>query len=88
MHKPTIHANICETEGGPYYQTLLHVVPHVGEYIELYSFVDQVPLRYQVVSVVHRIHDVTDQVPLSKDGAHEVSVYVKRLQAGFPDSAD
>lgn len=87
MSKPTIEANICEVDGA-YYQVKLHAIPRVGELIELFSFLDQrtkhPPVKhYKVVQVVHAIHDVSEKVPLSKDGRHFVSVFVKPASSKF-----
>lgn len=85
MSNPTINANICETEGGPYYRVLLHTIPRVGELIDLYSYLDQESKKYEVVRVLHKLHDVTEKFPKSENGCHEVSVYVKHIQSEFPD---
>jgi hypothetical protein len=87
MSRPTIEANICEIDGA-YYQVKLHAIPRVGELIKLFSFVDQADKRpptkhYEVVQVVHEIHDVSEKVPLSKDGRHFVSVFVKPASSKF-----
>jgi len=41
MAKPLIEANIYEIDGGPHYPVRLHAVPHVGELIDLWSFIEQ-----------------------------------------------
>jgi len=87
MSKPTIEANICEFDGA-YYQVRLHAVPRVGELISLFSFADQAtkhpPTKhYEVVQVVHEIHDVSAKVPLSEDGHHFVSIFVKPSDSKF-----
>lgn len=85
MSHPTISARVCEVEGGAYYDVLLHAIPHTAELIELYSFLDQATNQYEIVHVVHKIHDVTEKFPHSKDGCHEINIYVKPIQSGFPD---
>jgi hypothetical protein len=87
MNKLSIEANICEIEG-PYYQVRLHSVPRVGELIDLFSFLDQStndpPVKhYEVVQVVHKIYDVSEKIPHSKDGQHFVSVFVKPSDSKF-----
>lgn len=87
MSNPTIEANICEI-GGAYYQVKLYAVPRVGELIDLFSFLDQAtkhpPMKhYEVVQVVHEIHDVSEKIPQSKDGRHFVSVFVKPSNSKF-----
>ncbi|HEY0602865.1 MAG TPA: hypothetical protein VGD58_08135 [Herpetosiphonaceae bacterium] len=81
MSKPTIQANICEIDGG-YYPGKLHSIPNVGDLIDLQSFIDQAanypPVKhYEVVRVVHKIHDVSEKIPHTKDGYHFISIFVK-----------
>lgn len=82
MEQLPIDANICEIDNGAYYPVKLHTVPRVGELINLFSFLDQsdgsAPVkRYEVVQVVHKLHDVSDKVPKSESGHQFASVYVK-----------
>jgi hypothetical protein len=80
MNELKIEANISEVNG-PYYRVKLHVVPHVGELIKLYSFTEQAankpPVKhYRVVQVRHDIHDMCEKIPQSQDGSHFVEVFV------------
>jgi hypothetical protein len=82
MAELPINANISEL-GGALYEVRLQWVPRVGELIDLYSFVDTVAHqppahRYEVVQVIHRLHDVTDKTDLGRDGHHFVRILVKR----------
>ena len=76
------NANICEINDGAYYQVQLEWLPRVGDLIDLYSALDALskhPPRhfYEVVAVMHEVHDVTEKSnPVSK-GAHWVNVFVK-----------
>jgi hypothetical protein len=81
MRELPIEANICEIRG-PLYQVLLHAVPRTGELIDLWSLVDQADKRppvkhYEVVQVVHEVHDVAKQIRQSKGGYHSVNVFVR-----------
>lgn len=88
MSKFPIEAHISVING-PYYPVKLNVIPRVGEFIDLHSFIDQqanLPCDhyYQVVRVVHKIHDVPseDSSPqplkaLIEKGHQLVTVYVK-----------
>lgn len=88
MSELPIEANICETDNGAYYPVKLHAIPRVGELIDLFSLIDQAashpPAKhYEVVQVVHKMCDVSDKVPSSKDGHHFVRVFVKPSQSKF-----
>lgn len=90
MSELPIDASICEI-GGPYYQAKLHAVPRIGELIQLYSFaeaaVQMPPMKhYEVVQVVHGLHDVFDKASQSKDGSHFVTIFVKSSQSEFLES--
>ncbi len=81
MSKPTIEAHICEIKGA-FYPVKLHAIPKVGDLIDLWSFIDQAakypPVKhYEVVRVVHKIHDVSEKIAHTQDGHHFVSVFVK-----------
>lgn len=81
MNKPTIEAHICEI-GGAYYPVKIHTIPNIGDLIDLWSFIDQAdnysPVKhYEVVRVVHKIHDISEKIPDTKDGYHFVSIFVK-----------
>ena len=82
-----INANIAEIDGA-YYQVRLEWVPRIGELIDLWSFKDQADNlppahRYEVVQVIHKIHDVTDKLPDRQDGAHFVTVLVRPSQSMY-----
>jgi len=87
-----INGYIRQVPDGPYYPVKLEWVPRVGELIELLSFHDQVEgippkICYEVVQVLHSIHDIAKHVPQSHKGAHYVTIFV-RLSASalFPDT--
>lgn len=91
MSELPIDANIREIGGGPYYPVKLHALPKAGELIELYSFIDAAakppPKKfYEVVQVVHQLHDVSDKIWQSKGGSHFVTVFVKPSQSEFLQS--
>jgi hypothetical protein len=80
--KPTISANIVEAPDGAYFPVLLHAIPRVGETIKLYSHLDastgHEPNKvYNVVRIEHQMHDVSEKIPMSKDGHHFVTIYVR-----------
>lgn len=88
MSNPNIEANIHEIESGIYYRIKLFAIPRVGELIELYSFVEHLDRKppkkfYEVVQVVHNIHDVSERVSQSLDGAHFVNIFVKSTTSEF-----
>lgn len=77
-----IDANISEIDG-PHYPVRLACLPHVGDLIDLYSFIDTATKhppahRYEVVRVVHKMYDVTDKVSEAADGHHFVTVVVRQ----------
>ena len=64
------------------YDVKLDFVPRVGDLIDLYSFVDTASNHqsrhfYEVVKVLHKIHDVTGKFEPSLKGHHFVKVFVK-----------
>jgi hypothetical protein len=76
-----INANIMEVDG-PYYQVRLTWLPRVGDIIDLHSYLEQHAGKdakkwYEVVQVVHQIHDVTDKVRQSLAGHHWVNIHVR-----------
>lgn len=84
MIEPPIDANLQEINNGPYFPVKLHSVPRAGELIKLYSFLDAAsghdPVKYyQVVQVLHDLHDVSEKIPQAKHGCHAVSVIVKPM---------
>lgn len=81
------NANIVD-EKGVFYQVTLTWVPRVGELIDLYSHVDQADNNqsrhhYEVLQVVHLVHDVTNKVQRSLKGAHFVTIHVRRSANKF-----
>ncbi|MDV7212715.1 hypothetical protein [Azotobacter beijerinckii] len=77
-----IEARIMEMNDGAYYDVLLDAVPVQGQYISLFSHLDQssghqAMHQYEVVDVLHQISDVTDKVERSKVGHHSVTLFVK-----------
>ena len=82
MSDSKIRAIIKETSNGAYYNVLLQGIPTKGDYISLYSHLDQstghkATHNYEIVSVLHIIHDVTEKVEKSKHGYHEITLTVK-----------
>jgi hypothetical protein len=77
-----INAIIEELNQKTYYPVLLQVIPKKGELIELYSFIDQSTAHqpnhsYEVVNVIHTIHDVTEKYTPSLNGSHGIKIIVK-----------
>jgi len=73
------NANISEIDG-PYFPVHLQWIPRVGELIDLWSSLDAAsgypPFHwYEVVQVVHKIHDVSNKT--GGEGAHFVTVVVR-----------
>ncbi len=70
-------------EIGAYYQVRFSWLPRVGDLIDLTSFVDIAEKRptsrygYEVVKVIHHMHDVSDKIKQATEGHHSVSVVVK-----------
>jgi hypothetical protein len=86
MSNLTIKANICEINDGPFFQVKLYEIPRKGELIELFSYLDankkhNPKKKYEVVEIVHDIHEVSDSVPMSVEGAHFVSIFVKPVDS-------
>lgn len=82
MNELPIEARIYETTDGTYYPVKLQTVPRVGELIDFFSYLDQAnncpPTKhYEVVQVLHEIHDVSDEIPQSKNGHQFITVFVK-----------
>jgi len=80
---PGINAIVRETGDGPYFEVKLSHIPQKGDLISLYSHLDKAEgypatHHYEVVKVVHEIHDVTDKAPHSINDHHEVLVVVKQ----------
>jgi hypothetical protein len=76
------NAIIAEVDGGPFYRVRLEWVPRVGELIELFSYTEMQAnnpskMSYEVVQILHDVHEVAESVPLSLKGAHSVTVFVR-----------
>lgn len=91
MSELPIDANVQEIGDGPFYPVKLHSVPRVGDLIKLYSFIDandknfkgEAMKHYEVVQVVHDLHDVSEKIPQAKHGCHAVIVFVKPSGSAF-----
>lgn len=84
MSDKKISAIIQENIDGAYYEVLLSVIPIIGENISLYSHRDreagyEATHTYEVMSVLHEIHDVTDKVEKSLGGHHTAHIIVKLI---------
>jgi len=84
---PLINGNICEIDGA-YYPVVLKWIPRPGELINLFSFLDQASDHphhhdYEVVHVVHELHDIAKGEERSQTGHHFVQIYVKPSQHKF-----
>ncbi|HEX9953454.1 MAG TPA: hypothetical protein VGB53_16920 [Rubricoccaceae bacterium] len=82
MNRPYIEANIQETDDGPFYPVRLWAVPRVGELINLHSFLDQnsghtATHYYEVVKVIHRLHDVIEGDQHAGSGHQSVVLFVR-----------
>ena len=79
---------IIVEKGGAHYEARFKWLPRVGELIDLHSFKDQLDghqhfrHQYEVVAVVHEMHDVDDRDP-PHEGHHTVKVYVKRSNSPY-----
>jgi hypothetical protein len=92
MAELPINANISEIDGA-FYPVRLEWVPRVGELIDLWSFADEAAShppghRYEVVQVVHKLHDLTEKSHVAREGYHFVTVYVRPSQDGSLRSRD
>ncbi len=95
MPKPHIDARIVEINDGPYFNVRLHAVPRVGDFIDLYSLVDEAAnyppnKHYEVVQVMHKLFDVPENVaPDTRQsyvaGTQSVTVFVKPATSNFFD---
>ena len=85
MQKPRINAHIQEVgSAGAYYPVRLTWTPRAGELIELTSFIDRAtgsPAMhwYEVVQLVHELHDVHDGEERTYGDDHFVRILVKRV---------
>ncbi len=83
MDKPRVNAHIQEVgEAGAYYPVRLTWTPLRGELIELTSFTDRAtgsPAMhwYEVLQIVHELHDVHDGEEASYGEDHFVRVLVR-----------
>jgi hypothetical protein len=81
MSDPAILANIHEVNTGIYYQVRLHGIPRAGEFIYLWSIVEQLDKnpaikQYKITEVMHNLYDVTDRVKNAEKGGHFVTLFV------------
>ncbi|MEC6816985.1 hypothetical protein VXS05_18370 [Photobacterium toruni] len=82
MSENNIKATIQENNDGAYYHVQLQTVPSKGDKISLFSYLDQSTGHesnhsYEVISIIHKIKDVTDKVSKSEGGYHSVTIIVK-----------
>lgn len=93
MQKPRINAHIQEI--GPisaYYPVHLTWVPRVGELIQLTSFLDiasghQSMHWFEVVQILHEVHDVVDGDEQTYGADHFVRVMVREVSnKGFAEA--
>jgi hypothetical protein len=82
---PAAANGIISEEGGPYYHASFRWVPRVGELIDLTSVAeirdkrpDESRRFYEVVAVVHVMHDVVEGGERPRDGHHSLKVVVKK----------
>ncbi len=86
---PTIDAHISETNDGPYYPVKLHAIPRVGEFIVLWSFLDQKTKadkprkNYEVVAVLHKVNDDGETVGDRSTAHHFVTIVVKHSSSNY-----
>lgn len=82
-----IEASIHEIDG-PYFLVKLQSIPAKGDLIDFFSFVDanepsHGKYRYEVVQIVHYIHDLSEKTGNFVDGAQAVRIYVKKTVSEF-----
>lgn len=82
-----INANIREVDGA-YYPVRLQWLPKAGELIDLYSSIDAAAghpahHRYEVLQVVHQLHDIKEGEKRFESGHHFVTVWVRSVQSEF-----
>ena len=82
---PAAANGIISEEGGPHYHANFKWVPRVGELIDLTSLLEIRDKRpeesrrlYEVVAVVHVMHDVIEGGERPHDGHHALKVIVKK----------
>jgi hypothetical protein len=89
MSNLPVNAHIIEIdeggEGGAFYPVRLHWVPRPGDLIDLYSFLDDKSGHppqhyYEVVRVVHKLHDIAETVTHTLGGHHFAEIYVRPSQ--------
>jgi hypothetical protein len=85
---PSAANGIISEKGGPYYTVKFNWVPRVGELIDLTSFLeirqkrpDESRRFYEVVAVVHIMHDVDEGGKRSHHGHHNLKVVVKKSKS-------
>ena len=76
---------IISEVGGPYYFVKFNWVPRAGELIDLTSFLeirekrtDESHRLYEVIAVVHEMHDVDEGGKRAQHGHHNLKVVVKK----------
>ena len=76
---------IAETGGGAFYHAKFDWVPRVGELIDLTSFLDIVQKSkegsrhyFEVVAVIHAMHDVYEGDSRPHNSLHSLTVIVKK----------
>ena len=94
-NNPAINAHIIELPGDgddsellAYYQVNLAFLPRIGDLIDLYSFIDVAsshPPRhfYEVVQVVHVMHDINKHNAEAKQENHFIKIFVKHSESDF-----
>ena len=87
-----IEAHITEINDGPFFRVNLLAVPCVGELIDLHSYLDQKAgfnsrKLYEVVSVIHKVHEPKEDFEPLEHGSHFVTVLVKTSNSKYFDSA-
>lgn len=87
MSELPIEANICEIDG-PFFRVKLHAIPQRGDLINLFSYLYHaagVPPKkhYEVVQVVHHLHDMDKEHPELYDGHQFLMIYVKPATGPF-----
>ena len=82
---PKAANGVISVEDGPYYHANFTWVPRIGELIDLTSFLDIAEKSkdgcrhfYEVVAVVHDIHDVYERDTRPHNGHHSLKVIVKK----------
>ena len=87
---PKAANGIISEEGGPSYHARFEWVPRKGELIDLTSFLEIRQKRsnesrrfYEVVAVVHVMHDVDEGGDRPHEGHHSLKVVVKKSKSKY-----